>query len=83
MRVTPNGYKLWRYAYRFEGKRKLLALRAYPDVPLREARQARDPYFAVRRYLGVNRSMSSRLVELGVVLVVNPRRSRAGDAGTP
>lgn len=40
--VNPNGSKLWRYAYRFEGKQKLLALGAYPDVSLREARQARD-----------------------------------------
>src|SRR5690349_5153496 len=40
--VNPSGSKLWRYAYRFEGKQKLLALGAYPDVSLREARRARD-----------------------------------------
>jgi integrase len=40
--VNPGGSKLWRYAYRFEGKQKLLALGAYPDVTLRQARQARD-----------------------------------------
>ncbi|WP_374571924.1 tyrosine-type recombinase/integrase [Phenylobacterium sp.] len=40
--VTPNGSKLWRLAYRFQGKQKLLALGSYPDVSLRDARLARD-----------------------------------------
>jgi len=37
--VEPTGGKLWRYQYRFEGKRKLLALGKYPDVSLQEARK--------------------------------------------
>jgi hypothetical protein len=33
---------LWRFRYRHGGKEKLLALGAYPDVPLRRAREKRD-----------------------------------------
>lgn len=40
--VQPNGAKLWRFAYRFAGKQKLLALGAYPLVTLASARAARD-----------------------------------------
>ena len=38
--VTPSGGKLWRFDYRFAGKRKTLALGAYPDVSLAQARAA-------------------------------------------
>lgn len=34
--------KYWRFDYRFEGKRKTLALGVYPDVTLKEAREKRD-----------------------------------------
>ena len=37
--VEPTGGKLWRFQYRFDGKRKLLALGKYPDVSLQEARK--------------------------------------------
>ncbi|MEW6315898.1 MAG: integrase arm-type DNA-binding domain-containing protein [Pseudomonadota bacterium] len=37
--VTPKGGRLWRYDYRHMGKRKTLALGAYPDVSLKEARR--------------------------------------------
>jgi integrase len=40
--VQPSGARLWRFAYRFNGKQKLLALGAYPAVSLADARQARD-----------------------------------------
>jgi len=40
--VQPNGAKLWRLAYRYGGKQKALALGAYPDVGLREARDGRE-----------------------------------------
>lgn len=40
--VNPNGSKLWRLKYRIDGREKLLALGAYPDVPLRKARDRRD-----------------------------------------
>jgi len=39
LHVAPTGGKLWRYAYRFNGKQKLMALGGYPDVSLTEARE--------------------------------------------
>jgi integrase len=36
--IETTGGKLWRYDYRFEGKRKTLALGQYPDISLQEAR---------------------------------------------
>lgn len=40
--VQPTGGKLWRFDYRFFGKRKTLALGSYPDVSLASARDGRD-----------------------------------------
>lgn len=40
--VTTGGSVLWRLAYRFGGKQKLLALGQYPYVPLIDARSARQ-----------------------------------------
>ncbi|CAG4907405.1 tyrosine-type recombinase/integrase [Paraburkholderia gardini] len=40
--VAPTGGKLWRLKYRFDGKEKLLALGAYPEVSLKDARERRD-----------------------------------------
>lgn len=40
--VTPGGSRLWRLAYRFGGKQKLLALGKYPDVKLGDARLERE-----------------------------------------
>ena len=40
--IQPSGGKLWRLDYRFDGKRKTLALGGYPDVTLAEARDRRD-----------------------------------------
>lgn len=40
--VTPQGSRLWRLAYRFGGKQKLLALGSYPAVTLADARSRRD-----------------------------------------
>lgn len=37
--VTPQGSRLWRFDYRYNGKRKTLALGGYPDVPLARARK--------------------------------------------
>jgi hypothetical protein len=39
LEIAQTGGKLWRYAYRFDGKQKLLALGKYPDVSLQEARK--------------------------------------------
>ncbi len=40
--VQPNGSRLWRLAYRFGGRQKLLSLGSYPEVSLAEARTTRD-----------------------------------------
>jgi len=40
--LQPTGSRLWRFAYRFDGKQKLLALGVYPTVTLARARQARE-----------------------------------------
>jgi len=40
--VTPSGGKLWRFKYRYDGKQKLLALGAYPEVSLADARHKRE-----------------------------------------
>lgn len=40
--VNPNGSKLWRLKYRFEGKEKLLSFGKYPYTTLQHARQLRD-----------------------------------------
>lgn len=38
--VKSNGSKCWRYAYRFDGKQKALAIGIYPAVTLKSARDA-------------------------------------------
>lgn len=40
--IPPSGSKLWRMAYRFEGKSRLLSFGAYPAVSLKDARERRD-----------------------------------------
>lgn len=40
--VNPNGSRLWRLAYRFEGKQKLLSGGTYPATGLADARAWRD-----------------------------------------
>src|SRR5665647_280713 len=40
--VQTTGAKLWRLDYRFDGKRKTLALGIYPDVSLSDARERRE-----------------------------------------
>ncbi|WP_306409474.1 Arm DNA-binding domain-containing protein [Ectorhizobium quercum] len=39
--VNPNGSRLWRLAYGFAGRQKLLALGSYPATLLADAREAR------------------------------------------
>lgn len=40
--VQPNGGKVWRFAYRFEGRQKLLSGRPYPATTILAARVWRD-----------------------------------------
>ena len=46
--ITPDGAKRWRLAYRFRRAQKTLAIGVYPEVSLKDARDARD---AARRVL--------------------------------
>jgi integrase len=61
--ICKNGSKLWRFAYRFEGKQKQIALGHYPQVTLAEARERRD---ASRTLLasGKNPSLERRLEKI-------------------
>lgn len=47
--VEPSGGKLWRLKYRYDGKEKKLALGAFPETGLKEARVRRDE---ARKLLG-------------------------------
>ena len=38
--VKKNGSKYWRLKYRFQGKQKTLAIGVYPEVSLKDAREA-------------------------------------------
>ena len=40
--MTPAGGKLWRLKYRLDGREKLLAIGAYPEIGLSDARKRRD-----------------------------------------
>ncbi|WP_342636719.1 tyrosine-type recombinase/integrase [Ancylobacter aquaticus] len=39
--VSPTGSRLWRLKYRIGGREKVLAIGAYPDIPLAKARERR------------------------------------------
>jgi integrase len=53
--VRTNGSRLWRFAYRFGGKQKQIALGAYPQVTLAEARDRRE---AARKLLAAGKDPS-------------------------
>jgi integrase len=40
--ITPDGAKRWRLAYRFGGVQKTFAIGVYPEVGLKDAREARE-----------------------------------------
>jgi integrase len=42
LQINRNGSRLWRWRYAFAGREKLIALGAYPEVGLAEARRLRD-----------------------------------------
>ena len=42
LHISPAGGKLWRMAYRFDGKQKTLSFGAYPYVSLKDARDKRE-----------------------------------------
>ncbi len=42
LHITPAGGKLWRLAYRYQGKQKTLYIGTYPETSLSRARRRRD-----------------------------------------
>lgn len=42
LEVTPAGSKLWRWKYRLHGKENRFAIGRYPDISLKEAREAAE-----------------------------------------
>ena len=56
--VTPNGSKLWRMAYRYGGKQKLLSFGSYPAVSLSAARESRE---AAKRHLAAGNDPSEQI----------------------
>lgn len=60
LEVTSAGGKLWRFRYRFGGQEKKLSIGCYPEVRLKEARQAayeaRQPKESVRQPKNVGHS---------------------------
>jgi integrase len=55
--IMPNGSKLWRFAYRFGGKQKLMAFGSYPELSLAEARDRRK---AARALVAADRDPSEQ-----------------------
>jgi len=59
LEIYPNGSKLWRVRYYWQGKEKMLSLGQYPSVGLADAREKRD---VARKLLaeGVNPSQTRK-----------------------
>lgn len=69
--VPPSGSKVFRYAYRFQGKPKTYVIGKYPDVSLKEARRAMDE--AKQRLAdGIDPNEYKKAVKHGFRSVVQP-----------
>ena len=66
--VQPNGSKLWRMKFRFEGKEKLLSFGAYPPLGLAAARD--------------KRGAAKALLAVGKDPMRNTPEARIGDTNT-
>lgn len=58
--LSPQGSKLWRLSYRFDGKQQTMALGSYPAVTLADARRLRDNAKALLAK-GINPSQQAKL----------------------
>jgi hypothetical protein len=47
--ITPDGAKRWRLAYRFGGAQKTFAIWVYPEVGLKDARDAKHSLRYINR----------------------------------
>jgi len=72
LQVEKSGSKLWRHAFRFDGKQKLVALGAYPIVSLAEARVGRD----------ANKSLLSKGVDPSVQRKIDRGAARTARSNT-
>ena len=50
--VTPSGGKLWRFRYRIGKVEKKLAIGSYPDISLKQAREATYVFHETRAVTG-------------------------------
>lgn len=55
--ISPNGSRLWRLKYFFNGREKLISLGKYPEVSLKQARDRRD---AARKLLATGADPSAQ-----------------------
>lgn len=67
LEIRPSGSRLWMLKYRVAGREKRISLGPYPEVSLRQAREARDD--------------ARRLLREGVDPSEHRRRERAGPGG--
>jgi integrase len=88
--ITPEGGRYWRYEYRFQGKRKLLALGTYPEVSASNAREraakareqlanGEDPSDVKRQQKTVERQKSENVFSTIAAKLVDKKR-KAGKA---
>jgi hypothetical protein len=72
--VRRSGSKLWRFAYRFAGKQKQLALGDHPTVMLVQARERRE---SARKLIanGTDPSVQRRLEKIAAAAGGNGRPS--------
>lgn len=88
LHIFPNGSRLWRYAYRFDGKARTMAFGAYPGVTLQAARrlhfEARekvlggvDPQAAKRREQAVARAERSNTFGLMADALIEKKEREA------
>ena len=68
--VSATGSKLWRMAYRFEQKEKLLSFGEYPAVSLKDARERREE---AKKMLakGIDPSMHKKAVKAAQLSEMN------------
>lgn len=63
--VKPNGSKLWRFKFYFDGKEKSLSFGSYPEITLKRAREKRDDARTLIAE-GVNPSDHRKAVQLSL-----------------
>lgn len=65
--VNPNGSKYFRFDYRFNNKRKTLALGVYPDTSLKQSREKRD---TARKQLadGIDPNFHKKTVKISALI---------------